>query len=170
MSRRGDAWGMYKHYSNQIIIFLAALLVLSFAWIVYDKTTDTSSLSTKSKLAYVDGAEATQHVSNFYRQYLANADKPENQKKLIAKYGNQSLEFYNEYYQHGFDPITCSGVTPVKATTSLVSTGSHAVVKVLATYPDQTTSTIQARVVLSDEMEIDSIACPSPNRDLPPKL
>lgn len=158
-----------KNFNTRIIIVFAALLVLSLAWIVYDKTTDTSSLSTKSKLAYVDGAEATQQVSNFYRQYLANADKPDDQKKLIAKYGNQNLEFYNEYYQHGFDPITCSRMAPTKVTTSLSSTGTNAVVKVLASYPDHTISTLMARVVLSDEMEIDSITCPSPIGNLPPK-
>lgn len=157
-----------KTYTSPIFLILAALLLVVGGWAVYETSRNHSSLPTTSKLAYVDGNDAVEQVSNFYHQYLSETGKPDFQKHLISVVGDQNLVFYNDYYQHGFNPITCSTVTPTNVTASLVSTGPVATVKALATYPDHTTAAITAKVVLSDKLAIDSITCPGDKGNLPP--
>lgn len=158
------------NYNMKLAVVAVVLLVAAAAgWVVYRQTAKDSFMpSTTSRVPYVDGDDAAEQVGNFYRQYIASADKPEFQKILISGYGDQNLVFYDEYYQHGFDPITCSVAMPTKVTASLVSTGPVAVVNAFATYPDSTRATMKVRVTLSDKLGIDSITCPDPKGNLPP--
>jgi len=159
---------LQKTYSSPIVIALVILVLGLGSWGIHETSRNHSSLPTTSRLAHVDGNDAVDQVSNFYRQYLQNTAKPDIQKGLIGAYGDQNLAFYNDYYQHGFNPITCSTETPTSVTASLVSTGPVATVKALATYPDHTTAIITAKVVLSDKLAIDSITCPGDKGNLPP--
>ncbi len=120
-------------------------------------------------IPYVDGDVATQQVSNFYRQYINPNTKPEFRPRMIDGYGSKNLVFYDQYYQHGFDPIICSTVMPIKVTALLVSTGPVATVSAVAEYPDGTKSTIVTTVVLNGALQIDSITCPGDKGNLPPQ-
>lgn len=157
-----------RKYYPHIIIVLAVLLVAVTGWALHERGTNKNPLPTKSRLAYVDGNDAVAQVSNFYKQYLADANNPAFQKRLISVSGDQNLVFYNDYYQHGFDPITCSTDTPTSVTASLVSTGPVATVNALATYPDHTTANITVKVTLTDRLNIDSVTCPDTKGNLPP--
>lgn len=158
-----------QKYTSPLITVLVALLLAVGGWAIHETNQNHSALATKSKFAYVDGNGAVTQVSNFYRQYLADANKPDFQKKIVATYGSQNLAFYDSYYRHGFDPITCSATVPINVTASLISTGPVATVKALATYPDHTTATIVAKVVLTDALKVDSITCPGAKGNLPPE-
>lgn len=168
MANKTQAPSTWHRYTSQIIIALVALLIAAASWATFEATKDHDSLPTKSKMAYIDSNDAVDQVSNFYRQYLDNAAKPDIQKELVGAYGSQNLVFYNDYYQHGFNPITCSIDTPTNVTATLVSTGPVATVKALATYPDHSTATITAKVTLTDALKIDSITCPGTKGNLPP--
>lgn len=117
-------------------------------------------------LPYVDGTAAIEQVNNFYRQYIVSDTAQ--QREIINGYGSDNLQFYATYYQHGFDPITCSEVMPVTVSSTLVSTGQVATVKTEMRYPDATTSEVLTTVVLNGEMQIDSISCPGPRGHLLP--
>ena len=153
-----------------LIALAVALLARIIGWPVYQAvTTEKVAMPVvKSKMAYVDGSEATNQVANFYRQYIKPGTTPAFQKFLIKSYGNGNLLFYTEYYRHGFDPIVCSTKMPAKVTTTLDSTGPVATVNAIAQYPDNSKENIVARVVLDDRgLNIDSIACPGVQGNLP---
>ena len=122
-------------------------------------------------MAYVDGSDATEQVANFYRQYINPRTTPAFQKYLINGYGNNNLRFYTDYYQHGFDPVTCSTTLPIKVTAALVSAGPVATVNAIAEYTNNTKDNIVARIVLDDQgIKIDSIACSGNKGNLLPGL
>jgi len=159
-------------YILLLIALALALLARVIGWPVYRAlTTEKVALpSPKSRPAYVDGNEATDQVANFYRQYTKPGTTPAFQKFLIKGYGTNNLLFYTEYYQHGFDPITCSTTRPIKVTAALVSTGPVTTVKAIAEYPDNSKENIVARVVIDDKgLNIDSITCPAAKGNLPPE-
>lgn len=158
-----------KVYTSPTMLVLVVLVLALTSWAIYETGQNhTASLDTTSRLAYVDGSDAVAQVSNFYQQYLASTAKPDFQKTLIGAYGDQNLVFYNNYYQHGFDPITCSTEIPTSVIASLISTGPVATVEARATYPNHTTATITAKVTLTDALKIDSITCPGDKGNLPP--
>ena len=158
-------------YVLLLIALALALLARVIGWPVYQAlTTEKVAIPvSKSRLAYVDGNEATDQVANFYRQYIKPGATPAFQKFLIKGYGTNNLLFYSEYYQYGFDPITCSTTMPIKVTAALVSTGPVATVKAIAEYPDRSKANIVARVVIDDQgLNIDSITCPGAKGNLAP--
>jgi hypothetical protein len=164
-------------YAVLLVLSLTVVLFSVIGWPVYSALTTEKMVSPlpSHTMPYVDGAVAAEHVGNFYRQYMsvpknspAYPTDAEYQNRMIEGYGSKNLEFYNEYYQHGFDPITCSTVMPTSADVSLASTGPVATVNVYASYPNGSKATIVATVVLNNEgMEIDSIACPDGKGNLP---
>jgi hypothetical protein len=162
------------HGLHTVVTSALAASVLVLAWAQYRATPHsytTDVRQTTSKLAHVDGIDATDQVANFYKQYIdtRNIQRiPGYQSRLIEAYGSQNLVFYSRYYQHGFDAITCSTVMPTKVTASLVSTGPMAIVNAVAAFPDGSTAIIKATVVLTDKLAIDSITCPGEKGNLPP--
>ena len=158
-------------YVLLLIALALALLARLIGWPVYHALTakNVAIPFPKSRLAYVDGSDATEQVANFYRQYTKPGATPAFQKFLIKGYGTNNLLFYTEYYQHGFDPITCSTTMPTKVTVALVSTGPVATVNAVAEYSDNSKENIVARVVLDDQgLNIDSITCPAAKGNLAP--
>ncbi len=166
MANKKNQTSSQQKYYPHIIITLAVLLVAVTSWALHERAGNRNPLPTNSKLAYVDGNDAVTQVSNFYSQYIHGAKTF--QTRLVSIYGDQNLAFYDAYYQHGFDPITCSATPPTSVSVSLVSTGPVATVKALATYPDHSTASITAKVVLTNELKIDSITCPGSMSGLPP--
>ena len=163
-----------KHKHTTLIIILASALALSaifLGWAVYDTRPPKIKLGPlpNHTMPYVDGDAAVQQVESFYKNYT----KPslESKKdKIIEIFGSDNLEFYYEYYRHGFDPITCSTSVPTKLSHSLRSTGPVATINTSAEYEDGSTATIQSRVVLSDDgMDVDSVSCPGEKGNLPPQ-
>jgi hypothetical protein len=168
--------GSRKHHALLAIVSAALLISLVIlAWAAYRAQPPRDDIPLpvmSSKVPYVDGPDAVAQVANFYSQYIDahNIQKvPGYHDKLIAAYGNSNLVFYSQYYDHGFDPITCSTVMPQKVTASLVATGPVATVNAVAEYPDDTKSTIIATVVLHDALQIDTITCPGAKGHLPPE-
>ena len=158
-------------YVLLLIALALALLARGISWPVYRAlTTEKVAIPvSKSRLAYVDGNEATDQVANFYRQYIKPGATPAFQKFLIKGYGTNNLLFYTVYYQHGFDPVTCSTTMPIKVTAALVATGPVATVKAVAEYPDHSKGNIVARVVFDDRgLNIDAVTCPGTKGNLPP--
>ena len=148
---------------------LASSLILGGAQFHATHHNDNTGIpKLKSRLAYVDGNDAVDQVANFYRQFINPRTPTAIRPKLIEAAGDKNLVFYSQYYQHGFDPITCSTVMPTELTTSLVSTGPVAYVNAVAKLPDSSSLTIKVTVVLSDKLAIDSITCPGAKGDLPP--
>ena len=122
-------------------------------------------------MPYIDGDEALRHVESFYHSYtLSNPKLAESKKKTVEIFGSKNLEFYYAYYQHGFDPITCSVLMPNKITSRLDRTGPIALIKSIEEYADGSKQEIQNTVVLNnDGMEIDSVSCPGNKGNLLPK-
>ncbi len=120
---------------------------------------------------YVDGEAAAEQVKIFYEAYTSS--KPIlalNKKQTVKNYGTNNLEFYYEYYQHGFDSVVCSTVMPTSITAVPASTGTVANVDVNVDYPDGSTARIKTTVILNDDgMQVDSINCPGDKGNLPPK-
>jgi hypothetical protein len=161
-----------KFYAGRRIVGVfmvaAVLMVTAVGWVVLQAGEHPYSVPTQSKLAYVDGNDATDQVANFYRQYIALADEPDRQQKLIPVYGNENLTFYSRYYRHGFDPITCSTLRVSDVSASVIAPGPVAHVKAMLTYIDHSSAQIEAVVVLSDRLAIDSLTCPGAKGNLPP--
>jgi hypothetical protein len=161
------------------VLSVLALLVIVFSivgWPVY-RALNTEKITynlPNHTIPYVDSAAATDQVHNFYQYYSNPKITPvfptfaAYQKQMVQAYGSKNLVFYHEYYQHGFDPITCSTVLPASIDASIASTGPVANVNVYATYPDGSKATITATVVLNNEgMQVDTITCPGDKGHLP---
>jgi hypothetical protein len=168
MAKKKNQTSPSQKYYLHIIITLAMLLVAVTAWALHERQAGELPYPTTSRLAHIDGNDAVAQVANFYKQYLADASNATFQGRLVSTYGSQNLAFYDNYYQHGFDPITCSTTLPTSVSASLASTGPVAAITAHATYPDHTTANITVRVILTDRLEIDSITCPAPMGNLPP--
>ena len=158
-------------YVLLLIALALALLARVIGWPVYQAvTTQKEAIPIpKSRTGFVDGSDATDQVANFYQQYINPSTNPDFQKVLVGAAGNKNLVFYSNYYQHGFDPITCSAAMPIKVTTALVSAGPVATVNAITEYSDNSKENIVARVVLDNQgLKIDSITCPGAKGNLPP--
>lgn len=147
------------------------LIAMALGWLAFQTARPKlpSERKTESRLAYVDGTEATEEVANFYRQYIDPETSMDTRRTLLRGFGTDGLAFYSQYYQHGFDPITCSVFVPKAVTTSLVSTGPTATVNAVAEYTDGRKATIVTTVVLTDRLLIDSVTCPGSQGHLPPR-
>jgi len=163
---------LVKNYLHPLFVAAVVVLVAVAAWLVYEATHHHNLYSNyppnQTKAPYVDGNQATAHVANFYTEYIKFASRPDLQKNVVASFGDDNLVFYDQYYRHGFDPITCTTVTPVSVSASLISTGPVATVKVVEKYADHTTQTLTARVLVTTALRIDSITCPGAKGNLPP--
>ena len=160
-------------YVTLIATGLVATIIIGLLLVANYNATHKKSYSTATMpnhtMPYVDGEEAKRSVDTFYREYT-KPNRVTSNEKLVELIGTKNLEFYNQYYQHGFDPIICSTEMPTKTDVSLSSTGPVAHVNVVASYPDKSIQTIKATVVLNDEgMDIDSITCPGDKGNLPPE-
>lgn len=158
----------FSHSSIVLVAFAVLLLGLVLCTVAWSSFKDKNA--TKDVMPYVDGDVAASRVSDFYHQLITNPSNNQDvRRQLLGFYGTENLLFYDQYYQHGFDPITCSSMLPIKVTTSLVSTGPTASINALADYPDNTSDTILVTAVLrSDGLKIDSVTCPDDKGGLPP--
>lgn len=161
---------MGKRYFLILIIGSVSIILAGQTWLWFkrDSMTRTVIKIPNHIIPYVDGEEATQHVQSFYEQYIKTADQ-NRRKLLVSMSGSKNLVFYNDYYKHGFDPITCSSVSVKIITASLISTGPVAHIAAKIDYVDGSASEIKASVVLNDDgLKLDSITCPGDKANLPP--
>lgn len=164
-----------RGFATKYLVLLCAgiiiVLTAGYGWLWYRERSITNipdPVFPNHTIPYVDGSTATDQVEAFYQQYL-NPRTPA-RDKLIGLYGSHNLVFYSQYYQHGFNPITCSTVDPTKVVASLVSTGPVAHVKATASYANGATADILTTVVLNDNgIQIDSITCPGDKGNLFPE-
>lgn len=153
-----------------VLAFIVVLGLIGFGgYYVGAHKNNTAASSSQNRPGYVAAQEAREQVDNFYAQYIQTSGRPESQRKILASYGSRNLEFYNDYYQHGFNPITCSPATPVKVTVLQATAGPTAKVTVRVEQPDGQDQTLVATVVVNDQgLKIDSIACSGDRGNLPP--
>lgn len=152
-----------------------ALLILVVAGVVGYyiglRHNNPNAIPSQNKVGYVISQEATDQVTDFYRQYINSSTASEFRRVLLNGYGSKNLVFYDAYYQHGFDPIVCSSVMPIKVNVSHTIPGPVATVDVAVEYPDHSTAALTATVVINNEgLKIDSITCPGARGNLPPSL
>ena len=160
-----------------IITLVVALIATTLSGLVgyslaYGKY-NPNKTPTQNTPGYITEEEARGQVKGFYEQYLhpRNGTPEGLRQALIHSYGTKNLTFYSRYYQHGFDPIVCSTVIPMGVKVKSVQPGAGALVKVEATYPDNSTANIDVTLVLNNEgFGIDTITCPGDKGNLPPKI
>jgi hypothetical protein len=125
----------------------------------------------QNRVGYIVDRQAAEHVDSFYRQYIKPTNTVYLQRKFLEGYGSKNLLFYSAYYQHGFDPIVCSAAMPVAITISRARSGPAGTVEVTAEYPDGSTATLTASVVIgNDGLKVDSVTCPGDKGNLPLRL
>jgi hypothetical protein len=164
-----------------VYIAIGCSIVISgfvLLWAAVDATPRTMAIPKPPKhtVPYIDGAAATEQTQAFFDNYIKSPvrkdiDVVALRKKTVEIFGTKNLVFYKAYYQHGFDPIVCSNVMPLKTIAKLTKTGAVATVDVLAEYPDGTNATITATLLFGDEYSllIDTVTCPGNLSNLPPK-
>jgi len=161
--------------TNRVLIVSLITLVAAVVcgWIGYSygmHKNNTNAIPSQNKAGYVVAQQASEQVTNFYNQYIRPSTTPDFRNKLVSSYGSKNLAFYDTYYKHGFDPVVCSTVMPISITTTQVTPGPSAEVKVNATYPDKSLLTIVTTVVINnDGLKIDSVNCPGNMGNLPPQ-
>lgn len=149
-----------------VVSLLCIVLVGSFFYLKKSNSDDVPNI--KHTIPYVDGDDAVIHSNSFYENYL-NPKNSSNLKRIVEIYGSKNLEFYNDYYRHGFDPITCNTIPPSKISVRLISTGQVANLQAMAEYSNGSTETIDLRVILNEEgLVIDSITCSAQKGNLQP--
>ena len=155
----------------QIIIFLIIVSVffLGISFLLARPPKQKSVSLPGHTMPYVDGNEAVGQVENFYKLYTSpNPAYAMNKNKTVETFGSNNLEFYYSYYNHGFDPITCSTLNITSLNHTLESTGAVAKVNTNINYTDGSSAVVQSNVVLNDEgLDIDSIQCPGNKGNLP---
>jgi len=170
MAKKKKQIKIYQKYVMPVLIGIAIVLAMATVVALYAavKENGNGTYSAKNKSGYVDGHDAVHQVSEFYRLYPAEANSETARKALVSAFGDDNLVFYSQYYQHGFDPMTCSTIMPTKVAASLISAGPVAIVKAHATYPDGMIQDITVRVTVNTGLAIDSITCPGKKGNLPP--
>lgn len=161
-----------KHFIITLVIVLVAVTLsgLTGYGIAYKKY-NPNTIPTKNIPGHITAEEARNQVNGFYEQYLnPKKNNPEESRQAyIASYGTKNLMFYSKYYKHGFDPIVCSTIMPKSVKIKNVQPGAGALVKVEATYPDNSTASIDLSLVLNNEgFGIDTITCSGDKGSLPP--
>jgi hypothetical protein len=132
------------------------------------QTPSTTAVS-KSLPGMVNLADATQFTKDFYDTYFKNVPVNNGQISTVQKYGTSNLEFYYNYYQHGFDPIVCAEATPTSVTAKGISTSNGvASVDITENYGSGGPVLIHAQVVFRDSLKIDSVSCTGNDGNLPP--
>ncbi len=105
-----------------------------------------------------DLTKSAKLVKDFYAEYNDQVDKPGyDADKILSKYGNQNLAFYNKYYNFAFNPITCTQETLENYTVS-GSKSTNGVATVVV--KDSANGTITVRVVDQGGLKVDGITCP----------
>ena len=166
-----------KQSKSFVIIVAAAFIAIVLSGFIgyrlaYQKY-NPKNTAAENKPGYITSDAARSQVENFYQQYLnPKKETPEESRKVyISSYGDKNLTFYNQYYQHGFDPIVCSPVMPTSITVASVVPGPGATVTARAKYPDGSTSDINVTLVINAEgFKIDSITCSGDKGNLPPSI
>lgn len=169
---------MSKKRKNLKHTFLAGVIVVVVALVfgiggyyVGSKHSSIPKDPSGNTAGYVIAHQAREQVNNFYKQYIEDNNKPELRPLLLRGYGSNNLVFYNSYYQHGFDPITCSSLVPTAAAITRVLPGTVATVYADISYADHSTSIIKATVLINnDGIKIDSITCPGDKGNLTPQV
>jgi len=162
----------YKYSSLKYILIPAVVVASGVGGYFFGSNSDNKYKDPSGNTAgYVLAEQAKGQVNNFYRQYIERYSEPQRLSTYIRVYGSNNLVFYNTYYQHGFDPITCSSLRPVGVTVTRAAPGTVATVYADLTYSDHSTSTIKATVLINnDGIKIDSITCPGSKGNLPPQV
>lgn len=143
-----------------ILILLVALLA-GLGWIIYH-----DNYQSASEPGVVNLQEATAYVSSFYNKYNStNKYNPQ----IVKQYGTSNLQFYYEYYDHGFDAIECTQESPDRFIVKGVSTSNGvAQVNVQEVFGNSISSPIKVYVVDRGTLKIDSLTCFSPAGNLRP--
>lgn len=147
-------------YLSYVLIVAIAAVFGAGGYILGLLSNDTYKDPSGNRWGYVSARSAKEQVNNFYRQYIEDGNKPELRPLLIRGYGSNNLNFYNSYYKHGFDPITCSSLKTTAFTVTNATSGTVATVDVNLEYSDQSISTLKTSVLINnDGLKIDSIKC-----------
>lgn len=154
------------------LILLMSVIVLSglvgYNLGLYRAHNDTPKQNTPG---FITAEAARDQVNNFYQQYLhSKGQDPEKWRNiLVSNYGSKNLVFYKIYYQHGFDPITCSSTMPISVTATNIQPGPGATAKAEAIYTDGSTAIIDVTLVINTEgFKMDTITCPGDKGNLTP--
>jgi len=169
-TKRKNQITKYQKLAYISVMIVVALVFGIGGYYVGSKNDDTYKDPSGNRAGYIIGQQAAAQVNNFYQQYIKDYNKPEFYNQLLRGYGSDNLIFYNSYYQHGFNPITCSTLAPTRVTVASATPGTVATVLANLTYSDSSTSTLKSTVVINnDGIKIDSILCPGDKGNLPPK-
>jgi hypothetical protein len=153
---------MTNRNGPRIAVALCAAVVVLMSVGAYWWHTSSSRRGSRfptSTLPHVDGAAAVEHVSSFYGQYLSAAGDARLQMIAVKGFGDANLAFYAEYYQHGFDPLTCSASIPKSVRASLVKSGTSTAVSVTPEFDGHEGKAFTVTVILDDSMHVDSVDC-----------
>lgn len=147
---------------------LVAILLALWGGYHLGKIRQINAIPKVNTPGYVIGEEASDHVASFFTQYIN--PKTVSVDTIINGYGDKNLAFYRSYYQHNFDPITCSSVKALKVTPVGGTSGPTSTVTTKLEYADNSSQLITSNVVLNnDGIKIDSITCPANKGGLPPQ-
>lgn len=161
-----------KHNSLLLVLVVVAVAIVFGVGGYYLRSSEVNAYKDPSgnTAGYVIARQAEGQVKNFYRQYIKEYNNSKFLLRDVQGYGSDNLAFYNSYYQHGFNPITCSSLAPVAVNISKTTPGTVATVYADLEYSDHSTSTVKATVVINnDGIKIDSITCPGDKGNLPPE-
>jgi hypothetical protein len=169
-TKRNNQITKYKKREYIFIIIVVAIVFGIGGYYAGSKSHDIYKDPSGNNAGYIVGQQAAAQVNNFYQQYIKDYNKPEFYNQLLRGYGSDNLIFYNLYYQHGFNPITCSSLAPTTITVVRATPGTVATVLANLTYSDSSTSTLKSTVVINnDGLKIDSVSCSGNKANLPPR-